>query len=99
MKRTPLRRVSAKRARELADYVPWRVRVMRLRMNCEARKHPEAAEYLAVTCWGPHDLHHVLPIGKGGRRMDETNVLRLCRAHHDWAHDNPHLAKKWGLLR
>lgn len=49
-------------------------------------------------CWGPIDPHHVLPRGRGG--PDElSNLVALCRAHHDWVHAHPDLSKPLGLLR
>lgn len=51
----------------------------------------------AVECRGVLDCHHILPRGRGG--PDElANLVTLCRAHHDWAHEHPAGAKPLGLL-
>jgi len=45
------------------------------------------------------DPHHIAP---RGRRPDlkyvPENGISLCRTHHDWCHDNPVAAEKFGLL-
>lgn len=49
------------------------------------------------TCWGPVDVHHVLPRGRGGTSVPE-NLICLCRNHHSWAHDHPVDARNLGVL-
>jgi hypothetical protein len=54
-----------------------------------------------VACWGPVDPHHRLYVGMGGTRLAEVhspaNGYPLCRAHHDWVHAHPVMARKAGL--
>jgi 5-methylcytosine-specific restriction endonuclease McrA len=51
-----------------------------------------------ASCYGRLDPHHVLPRGRGG--ADElSNLVTLCRAHHDWVHAHPSVARPAGLLR
>ena len=35
-------------------------------------------------------VHHVVPISRGGARLDERNLRAMCERHHDVAH-----ADKW----
>lgn len=51
-----------------------------------------------VTCAGRLDPHHVWPTGNGGPRCDVANLLTLCRAHHDWTHNNNRAARVLGML-
>lgn len=51
-----------------------------------------------VPCWGRLDPHHVLRRSQGG--LDEaSNLVTLCRSHHDWVHAHPAESKRLGLLR
>jgi len=50
-------------------------------------------------CWGPVDVHHIRPVGRGGPRLNEANLAVLCRMHHGWVHDHPYEATELGLLR
>ena len=43
--------------------------------------------------------HHILPRSQGGSLTDESNLLDVCHACHDWIHANPEMAKKLGLLK
>ena len=81
------------RMRESRRYSTWRQIVMAERGRCEALNVPE------VECWGVNCLHHLQLRSQGGPLMERDNVLRLCAAHHDWAHGNPTHAKERGLLR
>lgn len=49
----------------------------------------------------PADLHHKLTRARGGMILDgvgeKYHLMYLCRAHHDYAHDNP-AAYNGGLL-
>lgn len=102
MKRSALRRsaglrmgagLRARSARRKPADEQWRaVRdgVLRRRnYRCEMRDR---------TCWGPVDVHHVHPVGRGGPRLDPMNLAVLCRKHHGWVHDHPVEARDMGLL-
>lgn len=52
-----------------------------------------------VRCGGPLDPHEPLTRARGGSITDPTNLLWICRAHHDWTHDNPQKAHEVGLLK
>lgn len=62
------------------------------------RRDGDRCRLSASTCWGPVDVHHVLPRGRGGTTVDE-NLVCLCRAHHRWAHECPREARGQGWLR
>lgn len=65
---------------------------------CETRGNP---------CLGPYGLpvctkrgtqgHHILPKSLGGPNTLE-NLLHVCSSCHKWIHDNPVIAKRYGLL-
>ena len=52
----------------------------------------------SVRCVGPLDPHHIRRRGQGGPDSLD-NLVSLCRAHHDWTHQNPASAREIGLLR
>ena len=52
-----------------------------------------------VACWGPIDVHEVVPRGRGGDPLDPDNCLAGCRLHHDLVGANPKRATELGLLR
>lgn len=43
------------------------------------------------------DLHEVLSRGRGGSFLDESNILCLCREHHEWIGANPVEANRLGV--
>jgi peptidoglycan/xylan/chitin deacetylase (PgdA/CDA1 family) len=49
-------------------------------------------------CEGPLDVHEVIPRSawRAGYLI-RSNCLLICRAHHDWIHDNPDAAHELGL--
>jgi hypothetical protein len=91
VKRTPLRRISAKRRRELAEYAKNRdARRVFANGQCEA--------WLAGCTYRGTQTHHVLPRGRGGD--DSFDNLRWVDAQcHAWIHDHPAEAAKLELLR
>jgi hypothetical protein len=53
-----------------------------------------------LNCFGPLDPHEIVPRGRRpGGHLDPDNVRMVCRAHHDWTHDNPLHALVVGLLK
>lgn len=52
-----------------------------------------------VRCSGKLDPHEPLTRARGGSIVDESNLMWLCRSHHDWAHANPTDAHSVGLLK
>ena len=58
------------------------------------RKCGTAGEY-----GNPLEIHHLLPKSSGREQLESTNLVRLCRVHHQWAHNNPIEAREQGWLR
>ena len=58
------------------------------------RKCGTAGEY-----GNPLEIHHLLPKSSGREQLEPTNLVRLCRVHHQWAHNNPIEAREQGWLR
>ena len=98
-RKTPLRRVSPKRApinRARATFVKEQLTAREL---CEAGAkihfagHGHRCSGLAV------DLHEPLTRARGGDVLDPANTIAVCRGCHDWIHANPAAATPLGLLR
>lgn len=50
------------------------------------------------SCGGPLDPHEVIPRSAwADGALDPSNVVSLCRLHHDWVGDNPDDAHAIGL--
>ena len=87
--RTPLRAVSAKRARE-----------NRARAAMADRLWPDRREG-TVMCGVPwcgdraDDLHEVQSRARGGSIVDDSNTVPLCRAHHDQVTFRPESELVW----
>lgn len=52
-----------------------------------------------VKCSGSLDPHEPLTRARGGSITDPSNLIWLCRSHHDFVHDYPHYAHELGLLK
>lgn len=87
MKRSPLRRVSPKRAKALKAYRVHKLKYMSDHPSCEV------CEVLPAT-----DIHHKLPLGRGGKLNDVSIFLAVCRVCHDKIHHNPLWAEEQGYL-
>jgi len=87
MRRTPLRRVSAKRRKLLSLYSDLRKTYLQSNEVCEVCKENEAT-----------DIHHKLPLGRGGKLNDTSIFLAVCRVCHDHIHSNPKWAEEKGYL-
>lgn len=89
----PLARVSARRLSE--GYRRSKVKRAALARDggCVA-----ATLVLEVDCWGPLDAHEVRPrsLYPAGH-LDLTNVVTVCRSHHDWVPANLAKASALGL--
>ena len=86
---TPVKPVSAKRAKEQRQ---------RTRMLTEVYgTNPPCAR-----CGGPaDDAHELLSRARGGSIIDPTNIVPLCRADHRWITEHPAeaAAEGWALSR
>ena len=87
MKRTPLRRVSAKRRKLLNEYSKLRADHLNRTPVCQVCFANEAT-----------DIHHKLSLGRGGKLNDTTIFLAVCRVCHDWIHRHPKEAEQQGYL-
>lgn len=102
MKRSPLRRISKRRARllparrELVGRIHARDVVCQLpRYLLRAHRLHEGFEH---QCRRPLDVHEIIP--RSAWRdgwLDDTNCVLVCRAAHDWIGDHPDEAHEIGL--
>ena len=98
MKRTPLKRVSSKRSKELREYAKLRKAFLEAHPYCQvwiqeaiingtSRNNPPLST----------DIHHVR--GRWGKRLNDiTNWLAVCRESHHRIHSNPAWAYERGYL-
>lgn len=94
MRRTPLRRVSKKRRRIMAQDAAFKRQLIDERGPfCEARMfvHHDCNAHQGL------DLHHVLQRSMGGTTT-RTNTLLVCRNAHMWVHDHVRESTHLGLL-
>lgn len=95
----PLRQVSAKREAENREREKAKAVVrQRARGGCEARG-VFARNWPEVNCGGPFDFHEVLTRARGGSITDPSNILMVCRCHHDWITAHPAESAEVGLVR
>lgn len=94
MKRTPLRRVSKKRAHDLAIYRSLKKYVLLQRYFCE---YP--ATDGCPSCMKPAtEIHHMR--GRAGAMLNNVKYwLPICREHHRYLHDHGREARELGLLK
>ena len=89
LRKTPLRRVSRKRARELRTYSGLRRDFLATHPRCEiARK--------GICTGQAQDVHHV---HRRGLHLNDVGTwLAVCRCCHDWTHTHPGQARVLGFL-
>jgi hypothetical protein len=93
VKRTPIRRQSARRRREQAE----RRRVL---AGLLEERGPWCEAGLHNVCTGQaQDGHEVLPRSAGGSITDPDGIKLLCRACHTVITENPAWARKAGWVR
>ena len=86
MKRSPLRRTSTKRAKQLKEYFKLRADYLEEHRLCGVCKTAKAT-----------DIHHRK--GRTGARLNDTTFfVAVCRQCHDEIHHNPKWAYETGLL-
>lgn len=88
MKRSPIRKVSAKRAAENRKRAKLLLEIIGL--PCEAR--------LSVCTGTAQDGHEALMRSRGGDPTDRDQVTPICNACHRWVHDHPEEAERRGLM-
>lgn len=95
LKRTPLRRVSAKRRAQLAEERKLKERLLEENPRCVAEDL-----VLEVECRGPLDKHELVRRShwRAGAVVMENCVL-VCRTHHDWIGSHPAKAVALGLAK
>ena len=96
LKRSPLKKVSDKRKKELALYSKRKKEYFKDLAEKQGRDFP-----LCEICGKEEatDWHHVLPLGRGGK-LNQPEELMLATGFrcHRWIHDNPREAKENGWL-
>jgi len=94
VKRTPLRKVSSRKSKELRlEKLTREIVLERSNYKCEAclvRGLPQQAAT---------DKHERIMRSMGGNPTDPENCLAVCNGCHRWLHDNPTDATKLGLLK
>lgn len=87
IRRTPLRKMSAKRQRESRIYAVKRKAFLEATPMCQLCTLAES-----------QDVHH-LEGRLGGNYLNEATWLPVCRHCHDWIHTHPIQAREQGLLK
>ena len=82
-RKTSLNRVSSKRAEELKEYRKLKREYITRKPICEICETNKAT-----------DIHHRLPLGRGGKLCDTTIFVAVCRFCHNYIHNNPAWAEK-----
>lgn len=88
-----LRGKSPKQAMRELNQAVVRDQLFRLQTDCWFALHWDEAPPDAGSCRGPHDPHHKLPRGQGGKDSLD-NEVRLCRRHHDYVHE---VNREWAV--
>lgn len=86
MKRTPLKRVSSKQRKRLAEYSKLRKEYFKEHPMCECEGCNKRAE----------DIHHMAGRGRNTNKVETW--MAVCRKCHDRIHANPSWARKVGYL-
>lgn len=100
--RKPIRKVSVKRSKEMALYAKLRKDYLAAHPICEVWLYENAMTCLhsgEVPDNAPRsqDIHH--RAGRTGWRLnDVSHFLAVCRANHEWIHNNPSEARQKGYL-
>ena len=107
MKRTPLRRVSKKRAKQNREYTCVRKAYLQEHQYCEVCQKEHLLYMRAFMVNEEYDgpiksdaepikkakeVHHILK--RYGDRLNDSNwFLAVCNRCHTWIHDNPSIAR------
>lgn len=105
-RKTKLRAIGKKGRKDRAEMDAVRPEV--LARGCEFRDYlsrsgiPELTlsfpRPIPFTCAGPLDPHHAVKRSLGGSNHP-SNLICLCRRHHDFTENEPALCREMGLLR
>ena len=88
--RTPLRKVSTKRAAQAGGR---KACIAAVRERCGGRcEFPGCHSAM-------QDGHEILARSQGGSIVDPANVIGLCRPHHNWVTENMNKAREMGLAK
>jgi hypothetical protein len=111
LKRTPLRRISKKRAKESRIYTQKRKVFLKAHPWCQVALQEAGNPFVVWSdpCPEGHFLHGNVKIGrsteihhKAGRTgtnyLDESTWLAVCRQSHERIHNNPSWARERGYL-
>ena len=100
MKRTPLRRISKKRAKVQRQRARMVSEELELRPTCEVGHIVWWRSDAPNICLGrSSELHEPLTRARGGSILDPDNTVAICRNCHRWIHDHPEAATELGLLK
>ena len=92
-----LRPRSPKREREDREFAKVKADVLKRDGWLCAVKTAATLDDYHVT---PMDVHHVVPRSRDkSLALEPSNLITLCRRHHDWVHDHPVESAALGLLR
>jgi hypothetical protein len=108
LKRTPLRKVSKKRAKDGKIYSAKRKAFLESHPICQVWLAEHAAqvfrelimdgEAMIYTKYRSTDIHHMAK-RTGSNYLDESTWLAVCRENHDRIHNNPAWARANGFLK
>ena len=91
--RKPIRRVSTKRAKELAQYRKIKARLFKLNPSCQACLNVFPADNIRPAT----DIHHTH--GKVGKLLCYEPLFKLvCRSCHRWITNHTEMARELGLV-
>lgn len=97
LRRTPIRRVSKKRAKDMVEYSRLRKEFLEQHPYCQAWNKIRTHLNLVATLPPPStEVHHIK--GRRSFYLDVRYFLAVCRDSHDWIHRHPMDARKLGLL-
>jgi hypothetical protein len=103
-RKTPLRSSGLKASGFQLRRTPLKLRSAK-RITEDAKRRLLKAELLEAfpICVRCHrgrsiDPHEILRRSQGGSALDETIIVMICRACHDWIHRNPTAARATGWL-
>lgn len=87
MKRSRLRPISPKRAKQVRLYARLRAAHLKVHHRCQVCR-----------AMASRDIHHIA--GRNGDRLNRIeDWLAVCRECHDYIHKNPTVARYRGWLR